>query len=412
MAPLRNMLVSVGLLAAALCLPAAGQQVELRLMTYNIYYGGHDHDPILNRGLEWLDVIRSRNPDVLLIQEATGWLPEEEDYLSAYVDSLNQSFPGEPPYAGYIGEANSQFNVALISRVPVVAFQAVTGRVVSGEVIILRNVIIHAELDAWGEPLHVFGVHFKAGYDSREQREREARVLLAMLDDLPPHEPVWIGGDFNSYSPVDIAPGSLTPPDYQHGAGQAEQVGWEPVGYLLDRDYVDLFRTLHPAVLGYTQETEAFLPNTLGPIRRIDFLICSPPGPWAATMAEVVADSLGHIGSDHYAVCADLQRQSQEQAGAWTRPADIELSGGPSPCAGVWDVALRLRAPAPLELTLHSPDGRCRRVLFRGPAAAGVRSFRWDGRDDAGRPVAAGLYFLRCRAGGITRVLRLLRSPR
>ena len=41
-------------------------------------------------------------------------------------------------------------------------------------------------------------------------------------------------GDFNSYSPVDAAPGSPTQPDYAGGAASAEERGWEPLGYLLD----------------------------------------------------------------------------------------------------------------------------------------------------------------------------------
>jgi LmbE family N-acetylglucosaminyl deacetylase len=55
-----------------------------------------------------------------------------------------------------------------------------------------------------------------------------------------------------------------------------------------------------------------------------------------------------------------------------------------------------LRFAAPLasnaELVIHDVAGR---VLARLDVAAGASRARWDGRDAAGRPVAAGLYFIR-----------------
>jgi hypothetical protein len=47
------------------------------------------------------------------------------------------------------------------------------------------------------------------------------------------------------------------------------------------------------------------------------------------------------------------------------------------------------------EVTLHDLQGRRVRTLHRGPLARGASTGAWDGRDDAGRPVGAGIYFLR-----------------
>lgn len=45
-------------------------------------------------------------------------------------------------------------------------------------------------------------------------------------------------------------------------------------------------------------------------------------------------------------------------------------------------------------------QGRHVRTLLSGPVEAGERSLDWDGRDDAGRPVASGSYLARLRADG------------
>ncbi|MCK4306042.1 MAG: endonuclease/exonuclease/phosphatase family protein, partial [Candidatus Eisenbacteria sp.] len=299
------------LLCVALFLPvlADAQDLELRVMTYNIYWGGHDHGSVQGRDREWLGVIENHNPDLILLQECNGWHESEENYIAIYVDSLNQSFPEYPPYEGYVGFAWTGFHVTVISRLPIISFETFHEVPVGPEIVEIHHVFIHAILDAWGTPAHAIGVHFKPG-QNREDRQREACALLEILDGLPVGETVWIGGDFNSYSPIDCEPGSPTPPDYAHGALPPEIKGWEPVGYLLDRGYEDSFRTQHPLELGYTQETEGMHPGGLGPVQRVDFVLRSPNSAWELYSSEVITDSLGHIGSDHYAVFSTYRRPS------------------------------------------------------------------------------------------------------
>lgn len=56
----------------------------------------------------------------------------------------------------------------------------------------------------------------------------------------------------------------------------------------------------------------------------------------------------------------------------------------------------------PVALTLHDVQGRRVRTLYQGVHAAGRYATQWDTRDDDGRPVAAGLYYLSFRAGDVT----------
>ncbi|MGH2571568.1 MAG: FlgD immunoglobulin-like domain containing protein, partial [bacterium] len=56
--------------------------------------------------------------------------------------------------------------------------------------------------------------------------------------------------------------------------------------------------------------------------------------------------------------------------------------------------------------------GRRVRTLPGGVLPAGRHASRWDGRDDAGRPAASGVYFLSVEAGErrVTRKVVLVRD--
>lgn len=70
-----------------------------------------------------------------------------------------------------------------------------------------------------------------------------------------------------------------------------------------------------------------------------------------------------------------------------------------------------LRLPGPAEVHAEVVDlaGRRLATLARGAHPAGELALAWDGRDGAGRPVAAGVYLLRVRAGGRQLQAKLLR---
>ncbi len=389
------------LAAVALGARAGADDLVLRIMTYNIFYGGQNHEPVLNRHHEWLRVIESRDPDVLVVVEANGWLPTEQNLIAAYVDSLNQAFPLEPPYRGCVGDANSAFNVALITRLPILQFDQYRVVQVQREICTLQHVFVHAALAAEGERIHIVGVHFRPNYNERQQRELEARALLTILQGLPAGEKVWVMGDFNSYSPVDVQPGSPTPPLYQLGAPSPELYGWEPVGYLLERGYRDAFRSQHPLLRGYTKDTRSFLPATVGPFMRIDFLLDSPGYVWSPVSSEVVTDGLADSGSDHYAVCAVFRRPGWAAAGEDARATTVPSGPvGPNPLIVPGALRYHLARPGDVTLELFAVDGRRIASLEQGWRPAGLHEARWDGCDRAGAPIVPGMYYVRIAGVG------------
>lgn len=72
-------------------------------------------------------------------------------------------------------------------------------------------------------------------------------------------------------------------------------------------------------------------------------------------------------------------------------------------------IAYSLARAGGAELTLHAITGTRLRTLASGPRAAGPHRVVWDGRDEAGREVPPGLYFVRLRAESRTLETRLAR---
>ncbi len=71
----------------------------------------------------------------------------------------------------------------------------------------------------------------------------------------------------------------------------------------------------------------------------------------------------------------------------------------PNPVARQTVIAFDLPAPSPVRAALYDVSGRLVRVLTDEPLPAGKHQRAWDRRDGAGRPVSAGVYFLRLDAG-------------
>ncbi len=115
---------------------------------------------------------------------------------------------------------------------------------------------------------------------------------------------------------------------------------------------------------------------------------CSDPAATTATVtfAQTVYDSpLTHVGG------TDLT------------PRRTWLRNFPNPFNPRTTIELALppsAAPVPVTLAVYDLRGRRVTTLFSGTLRGGNRhGFTWDGRDDAGRPVASGTYFVRARIG-------------
>lgn len=89
-------------------------------------------------------------------------------------------------------------------------------------------------------------------------------------------------------------------------------------------------------------------------------------------------------------------------------PARLAVSGNPARGEQWFELAA---AAGTQQLTVYDTAGRVVRRLERGTRPAGARRVRWDGRDDRGRPVPAGLYLVRFDTPGGSARASVVRLP-
>jgi len=77
-----------------------------------------------------------------------------------------------------------------------------------------------------------------------------------------------------------------------------------------------------------------------------------------------------------------------------------DISVHPNPARG-GDARVLFRVPSarPVEVAIYDATGRRVRSLAAGTMPAGIQSVSWDGRDESGSPVAAGMYIVRLSSG-------------
>lgn len=87
-----------------------------------------------------------------------------------------------------------------------------------------------------------------------------------------------------------------------------------------------------------------------------------------------------------------------------------QLSITPNPSRAAAQIRLALSAASPVTLRIYDCSGRLARTLLAGvPHGAGELSVQWDGHDEAGLPLASGVYLVVVEAEGKVATGKLLR---
>jgi len=101
---------------------------------------------------------------------------------------------------------------------------------------------------------------------------------------------------------------------------------------------------------------------------------------------------------DQTSACA-VVRLNSELVSDLNDPADtgypLRLSNSPNPFNPTTTVAYSLPAADEVSLAVYNSRGQLVKTLVSGPATAGAHEVIWNGRDDAGRACASGVYFCR-----------------
>jgi flagellar hook assembly protein FlgD len=61
-----------------------------------------------------------------------------------------------------------------------------------------------------------------------------------------------------------------------------------------------------------------------------------------------------------------------------------------------------MRQPGPFQIEIYDPSGRLVRRILSDATTTGIGAVTWDGRNEAGTRVSAGVYFCRLVAAGET----------
>ncbi len=80
----------------------------------------------------------------------------------------------------------------------------------------------------------------------------------------------------------------------------------------------------------------------------------------------------------------------------------------PNPFNGTTTIAYSVGERSDIELGIFDPAGRSVRVLVRAAREPGRYHAVWDGRDDAGRDVASGVYFCRIKTGSYSQTRKVV----
>jgi len=86
----------------------------------------------------------------------------------------------------------------------------------------------------------------------------------------------------------------------------------------------------------------------------------------------------------------------------------IVLGLSPNPIRGAGRIELTLPRPGTGALRVFDVQGRLLRSVFEGRIGEGTHVFSWDGRDETGRRLSSGVYFLNAVGGGEERTVRVV----
>lgn len=140
-----------------------------------------------------------------------------------------------------------------------------------------------------------------------------------------------------------------------------------------------------------------------GPGSLADLAGLDPRGTWRLRVVDAAGGDAGTL----VRWCLRLSLADRGFAGG--PPAGPVLHPNyPNPFNPETSVRFDLPQAGPVRVRVYDVAGRLVRDLLRQTLPAGAHVLAWDGRDDAGRPVASGLYHCRLEAAGAVRSRKML----
>ncbi len=243
----------------------------LRLLSYNIRHGG------VGREAQLAVVLRNTAPDLVVFQEAS---------TPAVIQALAAE-TGMSQYGSRSGDS-----LAFMSRIPVTRYEWHRPR-------LSRHAFL--ETVRAGTPWRVFGVHLSAVHAAWTERRR-LYELGALLQEIRREQPGphALVGDFNTLAPGELLdirklPHRLRALVWLSGG----RVRWRTIQAVLDAGYADVFRQMHPDLVGNSFPT-------WDPHARLDYLFVPSAYLSSARACDLVTGEATRDASDHFPLVAQL----------------------------------------------------------------------------------------------------------
>jgi len=239
--------------------------VILKLLTYNIRYGGVGRESLIG------EVIRAAAPDIVFFQEAT--VP---DIVTRIAQQTGMRF--------HVSRRN--LSVACCSRVKIRHHEWFYPRGSK-----------HPYLEIYPQGVHgrIFGLHLRAMFSNWGERRRKQEIQF-LLNSIKEHQHGFhaVVGDFNTLAPNELLDVKKMPRWIRTMIWlSGRNLQRETIQLMLDRGYVDGFRSLNAEEKGYT------LP-TYDPQLRLDYVFVPANELSRLLKCEVITQSPVTEASDHF----------------------------------------------------------------------------------------------------------------
>lgn len=248
--------------------------MNLRLLSYNIRFGGVGREAAL------AESIKAADPDLVVFQEATH--PEVIERLSAET--------GFPFWA-----ARRNHSIGYLSKKEVSYHE---WHYPAGA----RHSFL--EIVPAGTDARVFGLHLSARF-SRWDERRRWREIQSLLQGIKRHQAGFhvLVGDFNTLAPGEVLEMNKMPAWIRALIWiSGRKLQRETIQFVLDANYADGYRMLHPEVKGYTFPT-------WDPHVRLDYVFVPQTFKDRLQSCEVITEPKEGIkaASDHCPLIAELK---------------------------------------------------------------------------------------------------------
>ncbi len=375
---------------------------HLRLATWNVendgLFDGGSAEAAQNRLLDAMD------PDLLVICEVWGHTASE---VRAKIEQHLPSGPGQQWYAVGLDGGN-----VICSRLPILQSWRIT--------LSYRNTAALLDLGPGADTdLLLIASHWRC-CTADDDRQNEADAVVAFLRDakttggtitLPAGTPFLMAGDLNLVGWKQQLATLVTGDIQDQGTyGADAAIDWD------GGDFTPVISRHADQRSAYTwfAEYSSFYPGMLDWILYTDsaLILHNHVVMETRTMSTATLAAYGlqafdtTAASDHAARVADFSLASGLSAvpgavpgtGAWARL----LPNAPNPFNPSTRLRFALAHEAVVALAVYDPRGRLVRDLGADTWTAGEHAVTWDGRDDAGRAAASGVYYVRLVGEGGT----------